>query len=88
MATVFNKTIQPLDGNWILTINIASKDIADVNLAQEYGDINLSFANTQCVDPEDPTFSFTVVGSGLVYKNILLNKCEDATLIFVYYIEN
>ena len=41
MATTFSKQIQPKDGDWEITIGIASKDPNDIILAQKYGDISL-----------------------------------------------
>ena len=59
MATVWNKTVNPDNGNWIVNFNIASKDPADVTLAQTFGDLNLDFSGSY-TDPADSTFSFTI----------------------------
>ena len=59
MATVWNKTINPDNGNWIVKFDIASKDPADVTLAQTFGDLNLDFSGSY-TDSADSTFSFTI----------------------------
>jgi hypothetical protein len=84
MATTFNKSIQPLDGNWIVTFSIASKDPDDYTLAQQYGDLDLEFAN-KYVDPLDNTFSFTILKSNRsIWSDILLNKLPNIEYKFVF----
>lgn len=59
MATTWNKTINSDNGNWMVNFNIASKDPADVTLAQTFGDLTLDFSGAY-VDPIDSTFTFTI----------------------------
>ena len=90
MATVFSKSIQPVNGNWLVTFAIASKDPDDVLLAQEFGDLTLNYAGRKLVDPEDETFSFMIPrpsyildGKG-VWSDILLNTLPNIKFEYLF----
>ena len=83
MATTFTKQIHPQDGNWSVIIGITSKDLNDVGLAEQYGDINLDFAG-KYVDPTDNTFSFSIHSNTAKYSDILLNKLPNVKFTYVF----
>ena len=85
MATVFNKSIQPLNGNWEVSFSIVSKDPSDVTLAQEFGDIEINMQNKQLVDPDDSTFSFRIPSTKeAIWSNILLNKLPNIVFTYIF----
>ena len=66
------------------SFGIASKDPADVALAQQYGDIELKLAGSY-VDPTDSTFSFSIPHDDeAIWSDILLNKLPNVTYTYLF----
>ena len=88
MATTFTKKIQPNNGNWTVSVGIASKDPNDVMLAQKYGDIIIDLRGKLLNDPDSETFTFTVPNgdktSGAYYADILLSKLPNREYIYTF----
>ena len=88
MATTFTKKIQPNNGNWTVSIGIASKDPNDVTFAQKYGDIIIDMRGKLLTDPDDETFTFTVPNgdmiTGAYYSDILLSKLPNREYIYTF----
>jgi hypothetical protein len=76
MATTFSKKVIANEGNWTVEVGVISKDPADVDLAQQFGDLAIDFSG-RYVASDDPTFSFTIPDKTATYSNILLNKLPN-----------
>jgi hypothetical protein len=76
MATTFSKRVIANEGNWTVEIGVISKDPADVDLAQQFGDLMIDFSG-RYVAPDDSSFSFTIPDKTAIYSNILLNKLPN-----------